>query len=235
MNSGKLPLLLSVPHAGLTIPREVADKCILDEEQIIADGDVGAADIYIPLRDEAEQFLTTNIARAAVDLNRSTDDRRKDGVVKTHTCWDVKIWSEPLTEVEIDSLLEKYYHPYHNKLSELTNSGIIAGIDCHTMASKGPPVGPDSGQRRPEACISNAEGTTCPDEWLQILSEKLAAELMGEVRINDPFKGGYITRTHSREMPWIQLELSRAPFMSNAAKSRAVLNALERWTDEIAQ
>ncbi|MFZ0390098.1 MAG: N-formylglutamate amidohydrolase [Calditrichia bacterium] len=229
----KMPLLLSVPHAGLQVPEEVADNCLLTPEEIAADGDVGAAEIYLPLLEKTEHLLTTKIARAVVDLNRAADDRRKDGIVKTHTCWDVKIWRKPLWEETVHLLLEEYYSPYHQKLSELAHQNVFAGIDCHTMAAEGPPVGPDPGVKRPEACLSNGDGRTCPAEWIGSLAAELRKTLGGEVRINDPFKGGFITRSHGAEMPWIQLELSRASFLSNGEKSRAVLQALQNWSTHI--
>jgi hypothetical protein len=50
-----------------------------------------------------------------------------------------------------------------------------------------------------------------------------------DVSINHPFKGGYIVRSHAKELPWIQLELSRVPFCSNEEKSAMVLEALKGW------
>jgi hypothetical protein len=50
-----------------------------------------------------------------------------------------------------------------------------------------------------------------------------------EVAINDPFRGGYIIRAHARQLPWIQVELSRAPFLINAEKRERVLAALTEW------
>ena len=47
------------------------------------------------------------------------------------------------------------------------------------------------------------------------------------------FQGGYITRTHAAEMFWVQLELSRGPFLSNREKREGVLAALAEWTDSI--
>ena len=91
----KLPLLLSLPHAGLRVPDEVAHLCTLTEREIAEDGDEGAAAIY-DLAGDVDAFVTTDVARAIVDLNRAVDDRRRDGVVKTHTCWDVPIYREPL-------------------------------------------------------------------------------------------------------------------------------------------
>ena len=78
-----LPFLVSVPHAGLSVPPEVEGLCILEEQDIIEDGDEGAAEIYYPLKDQVTAFVFTDIARAIVDMNRREDDRTKDGVVKT--------------------------------------------------------------------------------------------------------------------------------------------------------
>ena len=73
-----LPLLISVPHAGLRVPPEAERFCKLTETEIAKDGDEGAAEIYT-IESEVECYVTTDIARAIVDLNRAEDDRRKDG------------------------------------------------------------------------------------------------------------------------------------------------------------
>jgi N-formylglutamate amidohydrolase len=223
----KLPLLLSVPHAGWRIPDVVVSYCVLSQDQIDEDGDVGAHEIY-NLESEVVAYVTTDVARAIVDLNRAEDDRRADGVVKTHTCWNVPIYCEPLPESIVQGLIERHYHPYHRKLRDLAGTDIRLAIDCHTMAAKGPPVGPDPGQERPRVCLSHA-GETCPDEWIESLRDCFEESIGGDVRINEPFTGGFITRSHSREIPWVQLELSRAPFMSNDEKRKAVLQALRDW------
>ena len=222
-----MPLLLSVPHAGLAIPPEVQDLCILSEKEIIEDGDEGAAEIYLPLEKEVSALVTTVIARAIVDMNRTEDDRGKDGVVKTHTCWDVQIYREPLSEIIIAELMEAFYRPYHSSLTQHAKH-VTCGIDCHTMAAQGPPVGPDKGKERPAICISNADGT-CPEEWITSLADCLKQAFEKEVSINHPFKGGYIVRSHAIELPWIQLELSRAPYFSNEEKNFRVLEALKNW------
>jgi formiminoglutamase len=61
-----LPLIISVPHAGLAVPQETRDYCALTPEQILADSDEGAAEIY-DLKSEVAVHITTDIARAVVD------------------------------------------------------------------------------------------------------------------------------------------------------------------------
>ncbi|MCY4663145.1 MAG: N-formylglutamate amidohydrolase [Acidimicrobiaceae bacterium] len=224
-----LPLLVSVPHAGLWIPPEVEPICALTPEEVATDGDGGAAEIYA-FEAEVGAFVTTGVARAIVDMNRSRGNRKADGVVKTHTSYNVEVWKRPLSGAEIEGLLDAYHAPYHQRLTELGRSGEWAlGVDCHTMAAVGPPLGPDPGTDRPWVCLSNDDGT-CPQEWIDSLRRCFQEQLEGPVTINDPFGGGYITRFHAAEMPWVQIELSRAPYMSDEDKRQVVLTALQRWT-----
>jgi formiminoglutamase len=221
-----LPLLISVPHAGLEVPAEVAADCALTLDQIIADGDEGAAEIY-DFPAEVAAFVTSPVARAIVDLNRAEEDFRKDGVIKTHTCWDVPVWRRSPPAETIESLLAKYHRPYHRRLTEAA-AGVRLGVDCHTMAAFGPPVGPDAGAERPPVCLSDGDGA-CPREWVESLAQWLERTLGVAVSINHPFRGGYIIRSHANELPWVQVELSRAPFADLAAKRRGVLDALAGW------
>lgn len=219
-----LPILLSVPHAGLEVPPEVAADCRLSADEIAADGDGGAAEIYA-LADEVRRFVTSPVARAIVDLNRAPDDFGKDGVVKTHTCWDVPVWRRPPGPATVSALLERHHAPYHARLAE-RDEGVLLGVDGHTMAAVGPPVAPDPGVERPEVCLSDLGGASLPGVWFERLAEAFRVAFDGEVALNRPFRGGYIVRRHSVERPWVQIELSRAPFDSDRGKRARVRRAL---------
>lgn len=227
----KLPLLLSVPHAGLTVPGEVASICILTPDQVRDDGDVGAREIY-DFENEMEAFVSTEIARAIVDQNRQEDDFTKDGVIKTHTCWNVPVYREFPGPDLVEHLLERYHRPYHRLLESLARTReVMLGIDCHTMAAVAPPIGPDEGER-PAVCLGYADGT-CPREWIEHMADCFREAYEREVTINVPFSGGFITRSRPGHLPWIQLELSRAPFFSLEDKRLRVWNALRRWCETI--
>jgi N-formylglutamate deformylase len=227
----KLPLLVSIPHGGLTVPEEVADLNLLTPAQIAADGDEGAADIYAELAPHVAHLVRTDVGRAFVDLNRAEDDLRKDGVIKTHTCWDEPVYREPPSAETVEALLARWHRPYHQRLSELAGSGVVLGVDCHTMAAVGPPVAPDTGRPRPQVCIGDGDGA-CPRDWADGLLDCFRRHFTGEVTLNRPFSGGYIVREHASELPWVMIELSRAPFLSNAEKGRRVLAALRDWLGE---
>jgi formiminoglutamase len=142
------------------------------------------------------------------------------------------VYREFPPERVIETLLERYYWPYQEGLTRLGRRGVALGVDCHTMLAKGPPIGPGPGIERPWVCLSNADGT-CPQPWIESLQRCFQGLLDGPVTINDPFQGGYITRTHAMELPWIQLELSRAPFLTLAKKRQCVLEALTKWCGAI--
>ncbi|GAB4372656.1 MAG: N-formylglutamate deformylase [Acidobacteriota bacterium] len=224
-----LPLLLSVPHAGLGVPPRLAGRCLLTPEQIARDGDEGAREIY-DLGREVREFVSTDIARCVIDMNRAEDDFRADGVVKTHTCWGERVWDEPLTAEEIRWLITSWHRPYHRRLTELGRGNVVLAVDCHTMAAVGPPIGPDPGKRRPAVCLGCGDGTA-PEGWMRDLVRVFTEVFGPDVRVNDPFAGGYITRSHAREMPWVQLELARVREPAYDTQRAMVLEALRRWCE----
>jgi N-formylglutamate deformylase len=223
----KLPLLISVPHGGLLVPSEIRDQFLLSTEQVMEDGDKEAREIY-DVEDLCQVCVQCDTPRAVVDLNRAEDDLRADGVVKTHTIFEEPVYREPLTSSHIEELLARYYRPYHRRLSEAI-VGMKLGIDCHTMLADSPPISPHPGVRRPRICLSNADGATCPDDLFQSLSQALEASFDVPVSQNDPFKGGYIIRAHAAEMPWVQLEISREPFVEVAEKRACLRQALREF------
>lgn len=228
----KLPILASVPHAGIEVPPEVAHLNLLNRDQIVEDGDYGASRIYA-IEDIVTAFVTTSIARAYVDLNRAIDDRRADGVVKTETIYRVPIYRRPLQHSVIELLLQKYYVPYHMRLSR-SIGGCVLGIDCHTMAAVAPPISRDAGTARPFICLSNGS-RSCSDDWVALMRDCLERAFGVDVSLNYPFKGGYIIRHHAGELPWMQLELSRADFMPLEEKRRCLLAAFRAWSRSISR
>jgi N-formylglutamate amidohydrolase len=221
-----LPIAISVPHAGIRVPPEAAPYCQLTRQQIIKDGDEYADELF-DLDDEVAKFITTDVPRAIVDLNRAPDNRQTDGVVKTRTIWNEAIYRQPLPEEVISRLLEQYYHPYHRRLSQFPTPGLLFAVDCHTMAAAGPPIGPDPDAQRPEICLGNVHNRSFPEAWTTILQRSFQDAFVGyRVTLNVPFAGGYITRTHGREMPWVQLEVSRSQFLPNALVKQRIITAL---------
>jgi formiminoglutamase len=201
-------------------PPEVADRVVATPEEIFEDGDAFTREIY-DLAGRVAHVQSARVARAFVDLNRSETDRppaNSDGVVKTATCFDRPIYSEPLDDSLTKILLARYHRPYHEGLENAArNAGAVLGLDCHSMAAVPPPVAPDADRPRPLFCLSNAEGQTCDEDLIQGLAEAVSRAFdcpRAQVTLNHPFKGGYITRRHGRSpLPWIQVEMNRSLYL----------------------
>ena len=225
------PILVSVPHGGTDVPPEIADRVCISDADLFDDGDALTPAIYA-VEGEVRHWFAARIARAFVDLNRAPDDRppgNPDGVVKTATCFDRPIYCEgqELTEELTEALLGAHYEPYHRALDGASRDPELRlALDCHSMAAEPPAVAPDA-TPRPLFCLSNGDGTTAPAALMDSLRGALAAAFdcaLDDVRLNDPFKGGHITRCHGAgPLPWIQVEMNRSLYLSEPWFDRASL------------
>ena len=100
------------------------------------------------------------------------------------------------------------------------------------MSAVGPPVSPDPGRERPLVCVSNGDGT-CPQEWIIGLANCFGTVFTEKITVNTPYQGGYITRTHAAEMPWLQVEIFQTRAYSNDFKKNCLLEELQRFCNII--
>ncbi|MEJ2136769.1 MAG: N-formylglutamate amidohydrolase [Desulfofustis sp.] len=228
----KLPVIVSVPHGGEIIAPEMSNQTLLSRSDIFSDGDPLTRQIYDFRYDVAHYFETT-IARATIDLNRSPDDLppvNQDGVIKSHTVTGKGIYRKnriPNNDT-LRLLLKKYYKPYHDGLERRSReSHLLCGLDCHTMLDRAPTISPLPEKRRPFICLSNrgdrqgnkvkGRRLTCPPQMIRLLSRFLQEQFPEEAHsivLNSPFLGGYIVRQHSKNLPWIQIEVNRRSYLS---------------------
>lgn len=220
-----LPFLISIPHGGECIPVEIADDVCISARDLFDDSDSFTNYIY-HVEDLVEEQVSSTIARAFVDNSRSRDQlppEYPDGLIKSATCYNKPIYKEhrqpgPST---IELLINTYYAAYHERLLlALRNPNVVIALDCHSMAAIGPEVSPDAGNERPLINLGDAEGTACPAHITEQLRRSFM-EVFGfqgnEVTINDPFKGGFITRNYgNKPLPWIQIEMNRKLYLSEA-------------------
>lgn len=218
----RLPALISIPHGGTGIPKELEDKVAISTKSIFEDADTAAEQLF-NLGDETIAVISAEIARMFVDINRHADDRppdNPDGVIKSLKGDGVAIYkegSEPDRQL-IAALLDRYYYPYHLQIGEaIQNPELKLALDCHTMASKGPAMSASPGQKRPMICIGNAYGKTCDPTFLEWFSNCLSDAFKipeSQISLNKPFGGGYIARTYGNNpVPWIEIHLNRILYM----------------------
>ena len=219
-----LPVLITILHGGDIIPPELVERTCITPHDLHDDSDAYTIEIF-NLNNKVLQVIYSDIARAFVDLNRSPEDRppnNPDGVVKSSTCYNKPVYKTglELNNSLTDKLLDRYYFPYHDRIKQACQgTDIRLGLDCHSMASIAPAIAPDSSVR-PTICLGNARGNSCAFEIVEKLADCFRIVFYldkREVSINEPFSGGYTTRTYgSNPLPWIQVEFNRSLYLSEA-------------------
>ena len=221
----KLPILLSIPHGGTKRPKELEDHlCITNKDQF-DDSDPFVIEIY-NLENKVERVISSEIARAYIDLNRSPQDlppQNSDGLIKSTTCYQKKIYikgrepDDSLTK----KLIQLYYLPYHRSIQKsLRELDLQLCLDCHSMASQAPNISPDGkNKKRPLFCLSNQNGKTSSNEMIELLADCISESFQinrNQILLNNPFLGGYITKTYGNNpIPWIQIEMNRKLYLTD--------------------
>ncbi|MBS3921948.1 MAG: N-formylglutamate amidohydrolase [Nitrosarchaeum sp.] len=226
----KFPVLISIPHGGMGKPSELESSLCITKKDLFDDIDPFVQKIY-DLKDSVECVVIADIARTFVDLNRSLQDlppKNPDGLIKSSTCYQKPIYlkgQEP-NESLTKTLIQKYYQPYHRTIQRKINElDLQICLDCHSMASYAPNISPDGNKKkRPMFCLSNQDGKTSSKEMITLLADSIAESFeinSSEIKLNDPFHGGYIIKTYGNNpIPWIQIEMSREMYL------------LKPWFDE---
>ena len=211
MEESSLPVILSLPHGGLTVPNELAGRLGLSEQDVFNECDLWIDDLFDLEKADSGSSLpsiplakvSTPIARALIDANRDPSDiSNPDGPIKAQSSYGQCTYAHPLSEDEKRRLVQDYWQPFHSALADaFTTCGRDAKLflDCHSMAQTGPSAYLDSGRARPLICLANL-GTATGDEraargrrscTAAFIREAaaVAEEVFGELALLEPLPG----------------------------------------------
>jgi N-formylglutamate deformylase len=226
--TGTAPLLVSMPHVGTHVPRELAAR-MTDAALALPDTDWHLERLYDFLDALRASVLIATHSRYVVDLNRPPDNANlypgqdTTGLVPVDTFARAPVYrsgAEP-TEAEIAARVERYWQPYHARLAaELDRLRAAHGYallwDAHSIASEVPRF---FAGRLPDLNLGTAGGASCAGAIEEAVGAAAQRATGYSAALNGRFTGGYITRRYGRpgeRVHAIQLELAEITYMDEA-------------------
>ncbi len=211
------------------------------------------------------RFIKAAAPRAYVDLNRSPDEldpaliegvRRQGhnprvasglGVIPRVVANGRAIYRGKIAMADAQERLDRYWHPYHQKLQVLLNDahsfhGQAVLIDCHSMPHEAVESVVRSGGQRPDIVLGDRFGAAAAGSVVDRVEAAFVAQGFRVAR-NAPFAGAYIAQAYGRPQRGqhaVQVELDRALYMDEKrirtnSNFEAVRAAIRAAVAEIAQ
>ena len=226
------PLLVSIPHCGIEVPGAIAERFASPKVTEVPDTDWHLEKLYDFVPRLGARTIYARYSRYVVDLNRPADQsvlypgRDETGLVPSSLFSGEAIYTagcEP-DAGEIAERVKLYWLPYHERLAGELRAlkerfGYALLFDAHSIRSEVPRF--FSG-RLPGFMLGDVEGSSTA-MMISAAVIKTLADSGISYRANDPFKGGYITRSHGRPAQHVhalQLEMSQRLYMEEDAPFR---------------
>lgn len=222
--AGKLPLLVSIPHAGTQLTPEV-DAGLSDAARGLPDTDWHIPLLYDFVRDLGASVLIGHYSRFVIDLNRPADNQPLYTTATTglypETLFDgTPTFAEGKTPgaAARQGYLDNIWQPYHQQIQQelarlKAEHGYALLFDAHSIASVIPRL--FDGQL-PDINIGTNSGESCSTAVIEAIKDVCAAQSDYSWVVNGRFKGGYITRAYGQPqqgLQAVQLELAQLNYM----------------------
>lgn len=232
-----LPIVVDVPHAGEWIPEEVASEMVVGDQVLRRDLDLYVDELWAKSPELGATLICSKVSRYVVDLNRAADDvsprtvlgatridkpgyYHERGVVWRTTTDGTPVMAEPMSAQAFERRIATFHTPYHTAIREeidrvVAQFGYCILVDGHSMPSMGRSGHSDPGTKRADVVPGDIDGTSCDAAVTQTV-ETHFKKAGYTVRSNEPYKGGWITRSFGdpqAHVHAIQIELNRDLYM----------------------
>ena len=227
-NPGKVPLLVSIPHAGTALTPEV-EAGLSEAARPLPDTDWHIPELYDFVHALDASVLVGNYSRMVIDLNRPADDKPLYATATTGLYPETLFDGTPAflpgktpSGQQRKAALENIWQPYHQQLqTELerlkAEHGYALLFDAHSIASRIPRLFEG---KLPDLNLGTNSGHSCDE----LIEEHLVACMANQKQFswvaNGRFKGGYITRAYgnpAQGVHAVQLELAQYNYMDEEA------------------
>jgi N-formylglutamate amidohydrolase len=147
------------------------------------------------------------------------------GVIYTKTTHLKPLRGEPSAK-EREELLNRYYHPHHQKLTQAVDSALAQYkkcliIDCHSFSSAPLPYEKDQSPDRPDICIGT--DTYHTSQHLADFVLSLWSKAGYSTAVNRPFPGTIVPLKHYHQNPAVQsvmFEMNKRLYMDEKTGKR---------------
>jgi N-formylglutamate amidohydrolase len=235
----RLPVLVSVPHAGRDYPDVVFDRVRVSRRALVRLEDRYTDLLARAVKQAGYPLIVAHRARAWIDLNR--DERDLDvemvtgadaadypapgakqrgglGLIPRRLSGEGELWNGRFDLSEVGARIAGYHRPYHAQVSAILAAmkakfGVAVLLDLHSM----PPQQPVGDQQAPAFVVG--------DRFGQSAGSAYAEQLLGLMRarghaaaLNHPYAGEYVLRRHGRpksNVHALQLEVDRSLYLDS--------------------
>lgn len=233
--TGRLPLLLSVPHAGRAYPDWLVRLSRRGRDSLRPLEDPLVDRLVWRAQALGVACVIADAPRAAIDCNRAEDEldpavislppgtgqdswrvRAGLGLIPGRLAAGGELWRRRIGPAELDARLETAWRPFHRLLSEQLallhrRHAEVLLLDCHSMPWR-------AGQA--ELVIGDRHGTTAAHFLTDLVRRTAEAEGF-RVACNDPYAGGHVVAAHgvpARGVHAVQLELDRRCYLDSGGR-----------------
>jgi N-formylglutamate deformylase len=232
-----VPVILTSPHSGRHYDQAFLAASRLDALAIRRSEDSFVEELFAAAPALGAPLLAANFPRAWCDANREPweldpamfADRLPDyvnvnsprvtaglGTIARIVGTGEAIYAEKLRFAEAKARIGGFWQPYHDALRHLIGEtrlrfGACLVIDCHSMPSIA-----GRANARPDIVLGDGHGTSCAPAVVAAM-QAVFGRLGLNVRRNDPYAGGYITRHYGRPregVQVVQVEVARGLYMN---------------------
>ena len=237
------PLVVASPHSGRAYAPEFLQAARLGPLDLRRSEDSFVEELFESAVKSGAPLLCAQFPRAFCDPNREAweldptmfADALPDwvnttsprvgaglGTIARVVTSGESIYRGKLQFADAQTRIRECWQPYHDALA-----GLIADtqlqfdccllIDCHSMPVAAGRFG------GPDFVLGDAHGTACSPQ-VTALVERVLRDFGYDVRRNDPYAGGYVTRHYGRprnDVHALQIEVARRLYMDEASLERS--------------
>ncbi len=221
-------MILHIPHSSRVIPADLRGQLLLSDADLTAEI-ITMTDSYTDELFACKKATSVvfPVSRLVLDPERLLDDEQEPmsqvgmGVVYSKTSQGFALRA-PLPSGEKQRLIDKYYHPHHDHLTQSVQTELAVNqhcliIDCHSFPSARLPSDLDQSPRRPDICLGTDEFHT--PTWLSDAADGLFNKQGFTTQFNSPYQGTIVPLSYYHKDPAVSslmIEINRKLYMDQS-------------------